>query len=216
MFFCFYLPLSLIQDNGIVTLRLFCKCCSVLAIVHALPSHPASADNQCVSAHVATSLARKVDSGAFEIITLSPPSSRNPGADGLLPLLIRKQRLIHVRSNVARSNTVDSDTLARPLIRKSLGHLRDGTLGGSIGRNKHAALEREQRSEVDDAPTTTRSLRNRQFEHMRTDIATECEDRVEVHLDDLVEVRVGELVGRVTTLDAGTGDEDGDLVAIGE
>jgi hypothetical protein len=51
---------------------------------------------------------------------------------------------------------------------------------------------------------------------MRTDIATECEDRVEVHLDDLVEVRVGELVGRVTTLDAGTGDEDGDLVAIGE
>lgn len=51
---------------------------------------------------------------------------------------------------------------------------------------------------------------------MCIDIVIECEDRVEVYLDDFVEVWVGELVGRVMMLDVGIGDEDGDFVVIGE
>lgn len=51
---------------------------------------------------------------------------------------------------------------------------------------------------------------------MRGHIAAQGEGRVEVDLDDFVEVAVRESFRRVAALDAGAVDEDTDLVAVGE
>lgn len=51
---------------------------------------------------------------------------------------------------------------------------------------------------------------------MRPDVAAEGEDCVEVDLDHLVEVRVGELLAGVAPLDACAVDEDAYLVAVCE
>lgn len=51
---------------------------------------------------------------------------------------------------------------------------------------------------------------------MGTDIPAQGEDGVEVDLDDLVEVRVREGFAGVTALDAGTVDQDANLVIVGE
>lgn len=51
---------------------------------------------------------------------------------------------------------------------------------------------------------------------MRGHVPTEGKGGVEVDLDDLIEVAVGEGFGGVAALDAGAVDEDADLVAVGE
>lgn len=51
---------------------------------------------------------------------------------------------------------------------------------------------------------------------MRGDVAAQRKGRVEVDLQDLGEIAVGELFGRVAALDAGAVDEEADLVAVGE
>lgn len=51
---------------------------------------------------------------------------------------------------------------------------------------------------------------------MSADVAAQGKDRVEVDLYDLGKVIVGEFLAGVPALDAGAGDEDADLVAVGE
>lgn len=51
---------------------------------------------------------------------------------------------------------------------------------------------------------------------MGRDVATQREGGVEVDLEHLGEVGVGEGLGRVSALDAGAVDEEADLVAVGE
>lgn len=51
---------------------------------------------------------------------------------------------------------------------------------------------------------------------MAADVAAQGEDGVEVDLDDLVEVAVGEVLAGVPALDAGAVDEDAHLVAVGQ
>lgn len=51
---------------------------------------------------------------------------------------------------------------------------------------------------------------------MRGNVAAKRKRRVEVDLDDVVEVRVWKDFGRVSPLDAGAIDEDADLEAVGE
>lgn len=51
---------------------------------------------------------------------------------------------------------------------------------------------------------------------MSADFAAEGEDGGEVDLEHLVPVAVGELMARVSSLDAGTVDEDVDPVAVAE
>ena len=51
---------------------------------------------------------------------------------------------------------------------------------------------------------------------MRTNVAAEREDGAEVNLQDVVPIRGGELVGRMTPLDASAVDEDVDGMVVGE
>jgi len=51
---------------------------------------------------------------------------------------------------------------------------------------------------------------------VRTHVSAEGENRVEVDLDDLVEVRVGELLAGMPALDASAVDQNAYLVAVCE
>lgn len=51
---------------------------------------------------------------------------------------------------------------------------------------------------------------------MRGDVAAQGKGRVEVHLQNLSKVGVGERLGGVAALDAGAVDQEADLVAVGE
>lgn len=166
--------------------------------------------------HIPTGLARKIHSRPLEIIRVAPSPSRYPIRNTLQPLRIIQQRLVHIRSDIARRDRVDGNTSSTPPIGKTLGHLSHRTLTRRISRNIQSTLEGEKTSKVDDAAPSSCYGRGLELEHVRADVSAEGEDGVEVHLHDLVEVAVRELLRGVSFLDAGAGYEDADLVAVFE
>lgn len=166
--------------------------------------------------HIRARLRSQKHRRSLEILRRAPSPSRNPLTDTPQPLRVVQQRLIHIRGNIPRRNTVDRNAPRSPLIRKRLGHLRHPALTRRIRRHRNSALEREQTAKVDDAALAAQHRVLRQLEHVRGDVAAEREGRVEVDLQHLEEVGVGELLGGVAALDASAVDEDADLVAVGE
>lgn len=169
-----------------------------------------------MAAHITTRPACQIHSCTLEILGGPPSPRRNPRTDRRLPLLVRQQRLVHFRGDVPRRNAIHGDALARPLVGEGLAHLADGALGGRVGGDEEPALEGQEGGEVDDAAAAAGDGGGLEREHVGADVAAEREDGVEVYLHDGVEVGVGELVARVTALQARAVDEDGDLVAVGE
>lgn len=184
--------------------------------LHALSAHPATVHDQHMAANIGARPRRKVHRCALEVFRGAPAASRDSSANASQSLGVVEQGCVHVRLNVAGSNGVNRDALGRPLVGKRLCQLADSTLGSCVGRDSKTALEGKEGCVVDDTAAAASDGRGLQLEHMGADVAAEGEDGVEVDLDDLVEVAVGELFTGVTTLDAGAVDEDADLVLVGE
>ena len=86
----------------------------------------------------------------LEVLRPTPSARRNPRRDTSRAILILHQRRVHIRRDIARRNGIDIDVLRRPLIRQRLGELCDRALGRGVGGHGQAALEGEERGEIDD------------------------------------------------------------------
>lgn len=139
-----------------------------------------------MSTYISTRLARQIHRRSLKVLGRPPSARGNSRADACQPLRVIQQRRVHVRLNVSRRNGVDRDALGRPLIGKRLCHLTHGALGRGVGGDCEAALEGEQRGEVDDAAATAGDGGDGEGEHLAAKVAAEREDGVEVDLDDLI------------------------------
>lgn len=139
-----------------------------------------------MSTYISTRLARQIHRRSLKVLGRPPSARGNSRADARQPLRIIQQRRVHVRLNVSRRNGVDRDALGRPLIGKRLCDLAHGALGRGVGGDCEAALEGEQRGEVDDAAATAGDGGDGEGEHFAAKVAAEREDGVEVDLDDLI------------------------------
>lgn len=119
-----------------------------------LPAHPATVHGNEFSRDVATGTASQKDDHALEVLRLAPSSGRDPSHDAGIAVGIVDQRNIHVGINVSGSNGVDIDALGHPLVGERLGQLADAALGGCIGGDSNAALESEERGDVDNVTAT--------------------------------------------------------------
>lgn len=153
-----------------------------------LPAHPATINRQNMTANIRTRFTSKVHRRPLEILRRTPSSRRNTRANASQTLRVIQQRSIHLRLNVPRRNSVDSNTLGRPLIGKALGHLADCALGSSVRGHREATLETEQRAKVDDATAAAGDGRRFEGEHVGAYVAAEGEDGVEVDLHDLFSI----------------------------
>ena len=169
-----------------------------------------------MSAHVATGPAGQVHGRPLEVLGCSPPPGRDPRRDARQPVLVLEQGLVHVRVDVPRRNGVDRDAPIGPLVRHALCQLPNGALASRVGGHVEPTLEGEQRGKVDDAAPAAGDGAGLELEHVGADVAAQGEDGVEVDLHDLGEDIVGKGLAGVAALDAGAGDEDADLVAVGE
>lgn len=169
-----------------------------------------------MSAHISTGLGGKKYNRPLEILGCTPATGRYPLRDTLEPLGVGKQGLIHIGGDVPGGDTVDGDTAVGPLVGKCLGYLGNATFTGGVGGDGDATLEGQEGAEVNDAPLSARGAVFGQLEHMGGDIAAQGKRGVEVDLDHLVEVTIGELLARVTALDARAVDQDADLVALAQ
>lgn len=138
-----------------------------------------------MSTHIATRLARQVHRRSLEVLGRPPSARGNSSTNARQPLRVVQQRRVHVCLDVSGRNGVDRDALGRPLVGKRLCDLAHGALGRGVGGDCEAALEGEQRGEVDDAAAAAGGGRDGQGEHLTAKVAAEREDGVEVDLDDL-------------------------------
>lgn len=169
-----------------------------------------------MTTHVAARLAGEIHSSPLEILGRTPNASGDAGRDARQAFGVVQQGLVHVGGNVPGGDGVDGDAAGGPLVGETLCQLADGALGGGVGGHGEPALEGEQGGEVDDAAAAAGDGGRVEAEHVGASVAAEGEDGVEVDLDHVVEVLVGELFAGVPSLDAGAVDEDADLVAVGE
>lgn len=150
-----------------------------------LPAHPPTIHHQSMSAHIATRLTRQVHRGSLKIFGRSPSARGDSSTDACQSLRVVQQRSVHLCLNVSRRNGIDCDALGCPLVGKRLCDLANGALGRGVGGDCEAALESEQRGEVDDATATAGDGGDGEGEHLAAKVAAESEDGVEVDLDDL-------------------------------
>lgn len=181
-----------------------------------LPPHPPTINSQRMPTQIRASPTRQKHHGALEILGRSPAARRNPLTNALQPLGVIQQRLVHVRRNIPRRDTVDGDAARRPLVGKRLCHLRHAALAGRVRRHGDAALERQQAAKVDNRPDAAGGAVRRQRQHVRGHVAAQREGRAEVDLQHLGKVGVREGLRGVAALDAGAVDEDAQLVPVGE
>lgn len=138
-----------------------------------------------MSTYIPTRLARQVHRRTLKVLGRPPSARGDSRTDARQPLRVIQQRRVHVRLNVSRRNGVDRDALGRPFVGKRLCDLAYGALGRGVGGDCEAALEGEQRREVDDAAATAGDGGDGEGEHLAAKVAAEREDGVEVDLDDL-------------------------------
>jgi len=148
---------------------------------NSLPSHPPTIYSQNLTTNIRARLTRKEDDRALEVLRPSPPPSRYPAKDLTRPILIRHERLIHLRRNISRRDSIDTDPLPDPLITQRLGQLADTAFTRRVRRHIDAALETQQRRDVDDAAAAAGGVGGG-GEHMGADVAAQGEDGREVHL----------------------------------
>ena len=87
------------------------------------------------------------------------------------------QRRGVVGLHVAGRDRVDVDAVRRPFVGERLGELRDAALGRGVAGHGDAALEREQRRDVDDLAAAAA------VEHVAAGGAAQPEDARQVHVD---------------------------------
>lgn len=180
-----------------------------------LSAHPATIDSKNLSTNIATRPARQKHNTALEIVRAAPASRRNSRQNALSPLLIIDERSVHLRRNVTRRNSIDSNTLRRPLIAQRLGQLRNTALARCVRRNRQTTLETQERCNVDNGTSAAVGVWLTS-KHVRADFAAEGEDCAEVDLEHFVPVVVGELVRGVAALDTAAVQENVDVVAVFE
>ena len=148
----------------------------------ALTGKPASVDGQDRAVDVLRRRRREEDGGAGDVGRLAPAAGGDALEDRAAAVGVGAQGLGVVGLDVARRDGVDVDALRRPLVREQPGQPGDPVLGGGVGRDADAALEGEQRGDVDDGAAGP----------PREDAAGERlgeeEDGLEVDVDDLVPV----------------------------
>jgi hypothetical protein len=188
----------------------------MLSTTTALPPHPSAINSNHLTTNIRTRRTRQKNYHALEIPRIPPPTGRYPSQNTLRTLLILQQRLIHIRRYIPRRNRINTNSLTRPLITQRLSQLPYPTLGRRIRRHRDAALERQQRRDIDDSAATAQGQRRRRREHVRADVPAQREDGRQVHLQHGVPVGVGEDVRRVPPLDAAAVEQDVDAVAVGE
>lgn len=165
-----------------------------------LSAHPATVDSKNFSTNIAARPARQKHNTALEVIRAAPTSCRNSRQNALSPLLIIDERSVHLRRNVARRNSIDSNALRRPLIAQRLGQLRNTALARCVRRNRQTTLETQERCNIDNGTSAAVGVWLAS-KHVRADFAAEGEDCAEVDLEHFVPVVVGELVRGVAALD---------------
>ena len=158
-----------------------------------LPTHPSTINSKNLSTDIPTRPTRQKHHTALEVIRIPPSPSRDSRQNALRPLLIIHQRRVHLSRDIARRDSIDADTLGSPLVAQRLGELRNTAFARRVRRHRQPALEAEQRRDVDDRASAAVRIRVTS-EHMRANLAAECEDRAQVDLQHVVPVVVGELV----------------------
>ena len=138
----------------------------------------------------------------MEVFRLTPAASRNTAEDFSAALRVSPQRSRVISGHIAGSNRIDIDAMGREFVAHQPGQTHHGALSGSIGRNANAALEREQRGDVDDLASAPL------FDHLFGCGLAQEEDRALVDLDDFVPVPLAEFQQRRAADDAGVVQED--------
>ena len=103
----------------------------------------------------------------------------------------------------ARRDGIDADSLRRRFPRQRAREPHDRRLRGGVGRRVHRALQAALRGHVDDAALSARH-------HRRVDRLGHEEHALEVHVDDPVELLLGEGLERLADVDAGIVEQDVD------
>ena len=142
------------------------------------------------------------DGGAGDVLGLAPAAGRDAVEDRLVAGRVGAQRLGVVGLDVAGRDRVDVDALRRPLVGEQLGQAGDAVLGRGVGRDADAALEGEQRGDVDDRAARP-AREGGAGEGLRQE-----EHRLQVDVDHLVPVGLAEVDGVGPADDAGVVDED--------
>lgn len=115
-----------------------------------LPAHPSAVNSEHLTADISARPTGEVYHAALEVVRTAPPTRRNTRQDAFRTLLVVDQRRIHFRRDVTRRNGIDTNALGCPLVAKRLGQLRNTALARRVRRNGQAALEAQQRRNVDD------------------------------------------------------------------
>lgn len=183
-------------------------------MVH-LSAHPTAVNSENLTRDIPASSTRKVYRTSFKVLRIAPTACWYPFQDACRSLLIIDQCSVHLCSNVARSNSVHADPLGCPLVGQGFGELTDSTFACGVCRDIDAALEGQERSDIDDAASSS-MLVWRPSEHVCSHVSAKSEHCVQVHLHHLVPVVVRELVSRMSSLDAATVQQDVNLVSIFE
>ena len=137
---------------------------------------------------------------------MSSGSPQRPAGNARQQLLAARrivlQRLRRVGAHIARRDRIHVDALGGPFVREQLGEARDAVLRGRVGRHADAADLRQDRRHVDDLAAS--SARDRTLgERLR-----EEEHALEVDIDHVVPVLLGELQRIGAADDAGIVDQD--------
>lgn len=129
-------------------------------------------------AHIRTRLACEIHHRPLKVLGRPPSTRRDSRADARQPLRVVQKRRVHLCLDVSRRNGVDRDALGRPLVGKRLCDLAHGSLGRRIGGHGEAALEGQQRGEIDDAAAAAGRGGNGEGEHLAAKVAAEGEDGI--------------------------------------
>src|SRR5271157_1096743 len=167
------------------------------------PRHPTAIDHQHMAVQIIAGGGSQENGNAGEILGSTPAAGGDAVEDGAAAGGIGAQSGGIVGGHIAGSDGVDVDALGGPFIGERLGQLGDCAFGGGIGRDQDAALEGQQRSDVDNFAAAL-------CEHVAAGQLAEAEDRVEIDLDDVGPIPGGIIHGRGAADDAGIVNEDVD------
>ena len=119
-------------------------------LLRVLPGHPSAVYGEDGAGDVVTCGGAKVESGAGQVLWLSPASSRDAFKDLAIAGFVGLQSFCVTSGEVARGNGVDLDALGCPLVRKGFGKLGHSAFACGVGGNADATLEAEQGGDIDD------------------------------------------------------------------
>ena len=176
----------------------------------ALAGEPAAVDDEDVAGDVVAGCGGEEDGGAGEVFGVAPAAGGDALEDLTIAGLVGLESFSVGGGEVAGRDGVDLDVAARPLVGEGFGELGNSAFAGGVCGNADAALEAEERGNVDDFAWCVAG------DHVAADELAELEDRGEVDLQDLLPGVERVVLGLVAEDHAGVVYQDVDAAEFGD